>query len=192
MSTQYEIGGKFYFDPAIFATLAFYRIERPGEGFENDGAGGTRFAYVGEQRNRDIELTLNGELAPGLRLITGFAFADAEFDNGLDAPGVPEYAANANVEWDSPFVPGLTLNGRVTHTGEQEANVANTLQLDSRTVLDLGARYVFAAGDAPVTLRLSLDNVTDKAYWASAFDAFNPALLQGRPRTVKASASIAF
>ncbi len=192
MSTQYEIGGKFYFDPAIFVTLAFYRIERPGEGFEASGADGTRFAYVGEQRNQGAELTLNGELAPGLRLIAGFAFADAEFDSGLDAPGVPDFAANANVEWDLPFVPGLTLNGRVTHTGEQEANAANTLQLDSWTVLDLGARYVFAAGDAPVTLRLSLDNVTDEAYWASAFDAFNPALLQGTPRTVKASASIAF
>ena len=192
MSSQYEVGGKFYFDPAIFATLAFYRIERPGEGFEDDGAGGTRFAYLGEQRNQGVELTLNGELAPGLRVITGFAFADAEFDSGLDAPGVPEFSANANVEWDLPFVPGLTLNGRVTHTGEQEANAANTLQLDSWTVLDLGARYVFAAGEAPVTLRLSVDNVTDEAYWASAFDAFNPALLQGSPRTVKASASISF
>ena len=192
MSTQYEVGGKFYFDTALFATLALYRIERPGEGFEPDGAGGTRFAYLGQQRNEGVELTLNGELSPGLRVITGFALADAGFDNGLEAPGVPEFAANANVEWDVSFAPGLTLNGRVTHTGEQQANAANTLTLDSWTVLDLGARYVFAAGETPVTLRLTVDNVTDEAYWASAFDAFNPALLQGSPRTVKASASIAF
>jgi len=192
MSTQYEVGGKFYFDPAVFATLAFYQIARPGEGFEPDGAGGTRFAYLGEQRNRGAELTLNGEIAPGLRIITGLAYADAELGTGLTAPGVPEFAANANIEWDVGFLPGLTLNGRVTHTGEQQANAANTLQLDSWTVLDLGARYVFAAGDAPVTLRLALDNVTDEAYWASAFDAFNPALLQGAPRTFKASVSFGF
>ncbi len=191
-STQYEVGGKLYFDPAIFGTIALYRIERPGAGAEDDGAGGTRFAYIGEQTNEGVEATLNGELAPGLRVIAGLAFTNSEFDSGLDAAGVPEFTANANVEWDLPFVPGLTLNGRVTHTGEQEANAANTLQLDSWTVLDLGARYVFAAGDAPVTLRLTVDNVTDKAYWASAFDAFNPALLQGTPRTIKASASIAF
>lgn len=192
MSTQYEVGGKLYFDPSVFATLALYRIERPGEGFEPDGQGGTRFAYLGKQRNQGVELTLNGEIAPGLRVITGLAFTDAEFESGLDAPGVPDLAANANVEWDVGFVPGLTLNGRLTHTGEQQANAANTLQLESWTVLDLGARYVFAAGDAPVTLRLTVDNVTDEAYWASAFDAFNPALLQGSPRTVRASASIAF
>ncbi|GGD57982.1 TonB-dependent siderophore receptor [Erythrobacter arachoides] len=192
MTTQYEVGGKFYFDPSIFATLALYQIERPGDGFEDDGAGGTRFAYLGEQRNRGVEFTLNGEVAQGLRVIAGLALAEAELESGLEAPGVPELAANANVEWDLPFAPGLTLNGRVTHTGEQQANAANTLQLDSWTVFDLGARYVFAAGEAPVTLRLTVDNVTDEAYWASAFDAFNPALLQGTPRTVKASASIAF
>lgn len=105
---------------------------------------------------------------------------------------MPEFAANANLEWDLPFLPGLTLNGRVTRTGEQQANAANTLQLESWTVLDLGARYVFAAGDAPVTPRLTLDNLANEAYWASAFDAFNPALLQGSPRTIKASASITF
>ncbi|WP_343343398.1 TonB-dependent receptor [Sphingomicrobium sp. XHP0239] len=192
MSTQYEIGGKFFFDPALFATLSLYRIERPGEGFEDDGAGGTRFAYIGEQRNEGIEFTLNGEPLPGLRIITGFAVADATFDNGSEAPGVPQFAANANVEWDVSMLPGLTLTGRVTHTGEQQANIANTLQLDDWTVLDIGARYVFAVGDAPLTLRATIDNVTDEAYWASAFDAFNPALLQGAPRTAKASLSIDF
>ncbi|WP_120076967.1 TonB-dependent receptor [Aurantiacibacter odishensis] len=191
-STQYEAGAKFYFDPSIFASVAVYRIERPGTGAVDDGNGGVRFAYIGEQVNEGVEATVNGELAPGLRVIAGLNFADSEFESGLDAAGVPEFAANANIEWDVPFARGLTLNGRVTHTGEQEANAANTLQLDSWTVLDLGARYVFAAGDSPVTLRLTVDNVTNEAYWASAFDAFNPALLQGTPRTVKASASIAF
>lgn len=58
--------------------------------------------------------------------------------------------------------------------------------------VDLGVRYVFAAGDSPVTLRLTVDNVFDKAFRVSSFDAFTPALLQGAPRTARASASIAF
>ena len=192
MSTQYEIGGKVYFERSFFATLSLYQIERPGEGFVTSGSGDTEFAYTGKQRNRGAELTLNGELSSGLRLIAGMALMEAEFDNGLEAPGVPEFTANANVEWDVPSLRGLTLTGRLTHTGEQQANASNTLQLDSWTVLHLGARYVLLAGDKPVTIRLTVDNVTNEAYWASAFDAFNPALLQGAPRTVKASASIAF
>lgn len=51
---------------------------------------------------------------------------------------------------------------------------------------------MFVAGTSPVTLRLTLDNVFDEQNWASAFDAFNPALLQGAPRTVRISALVAF
>ncbi len=190
VSEQYEIGGKLDLGP-VFASLAFYRIERPGEGVVTEG-GQQVFTYVGEAQHKGIELTLNGEIAPGLRLITGLALNDAEFDNGLEVIGVPDFTLNANVEWDFPFLPGSTLTGRVTHTGEQAADSAGTLVLDDWTVVDLGARYVFAIQDNPVTLRLTVDNVFDEAYWASAFDVFAPAVLQGTPRTVKASASIAF
>ena len=190
-SQQYEIGGKLALGP-VFASLALYRIERPGEGTFTNADGDLEFGYVGDQRHEGVEITLNGELAPGLRLITGAAFTDAKLDNGEEVVGVPEFTFNANAEWDLPFVPGATLTGRVTHTGEQAANAAGTLSLDDWTAVDLGARYVFAAGNNPVTLRVTVDNVFDEAYWASAFDAFNPALLQGAPRTVKASASISF
>jgi iron complex outermembrane receptor protein len=100
--------------------------------------------------------------------------------------------ASAHVEWDLPFAPGLTLTGRAVHTGQQWANAANTLRLDSWTRFDLGARYVFPAGEVPVTLRITVDNVADERYWASAFDSFSAALLQGQPRTVKASISADF
>ena len=192
MSTQYEIGGKLDLARGVFATLALYQIERPGEGTIDNADGSRTFAYVGDQTNRGIELTVIGEIAPGLRAITGFAVADAEFDSGLDAVGVPEFAANANLEWDVPFATGLTLTGRITHTGEQVANAANTLELDDWTVIDLGARYVFTLADRPLTLRAGVDNLLNEAYWASAFDAFNPALLQGSPRSFRTSLSIDF
>lgn len=186
-STQYEFGGKLGLG-GMFLTLGAYRIDRPGEGVLPDGS----FGYLGEQRHEGIEFTANGEIAPGLRLIGGAALTDTEFVNGNEVPGVPEYTANANVEWDLGFVPGLTLTGRVVHTGEQFVDQANTLELDSWTRFDLGARYVFAAAETPVTLRLSVDNVANERYWASAFDAFSPALLQGGPRAVKASISADF
>ena len=105
---------------------------------------------------------------------------------------MPEFTANADVEWDLPFAPGLTLTARAVHTGEQWVDAANTLRLDAWTRFDLGARYVLAAGEVPVTLRLTVDNIANEAYWASAFDSFSAALLQGRPCTVKASISADF
>ena len=186
-STQYEVGGKLRIG-GLFAGLAAYQIERPGEGVLADG----RFGYIGDQRHRGMEFTLNGEVAPGLRFIGGAAYTDAELIGGNDVAGVPDFTANADVEWDLPFAPGLTLTGRVVHTGDQFVDVANTLEIDSWTRFDLGARYVFAAAETPVTLRLTVDNVANERYWASAFDIFSAALLQGGPRTVKASISADF
>ena len=186
-SVQYEVGGKLALGDMFFG-LAAYRLERPGEGVLDDGS----FGYLGEQRHEGLEFTVNGDIASGLRLIGGAALTDAELLGGGKVPGVPEYTANADVEWDFGFVPGATLTARVVHTGPQWVDAANTLELDDWTRFDLGARYVFAAGETPLTLRVSIDNVANEAYWASAFDAFSAALLQGTPRTLKASISADF
>ncbi|OWK22872.1 hypothetical protein AJ87_37945 [Rhizobium yanglingense] len=55
--------------------------------------------------------------------------------------GVPSVQVNVGAEWDTPFLPGLTLAGNVIHTDEQFVNTANTQKIPSWTRLDLGARY---------------------------------------------------
>lgn len=197
-STQYEVGGKLTLDK-VTASLSFFTTERATAiavplAELPDAA---RFQASGRQRNRGIELSVQAEPIDGLRIITGGSVIDATLrrqTNGLNegnkVSGVPEYLINGNVEWDLPFIPALTLTGRVVHTGEQPANAANTLSLSSWTRFDLGARYVALLGDNPLTLRFSVDNVANKRYWASAFDNSRPDLLQGAPRTFKLSASI--
>ncbi|WP_411339157.1 TonB-dependent receptor [Sphingopyxis sp. J-6] len=197
-STQYEVGGKLNFG-RFNAGLALFRIDKP-----NSFVDPVTLIYgnYGVQRNRGIEITLDGEPVDGLRIITGLTINDAKLrrteggiNQGNDAIGVPEVLANANVEWDLPFLPELTLVGRVVYTGKQAANATNTLELDSWTRFDLGARYVALIGETPLTLRFNVDNVADKRCWASAynvFSAFGTRLLQGGPRTFKASASIEF
>jgi iron complex outermembrane receptor protein len=195
VSEQYEIGGKLSFG-RIDATLALFQIDRETAILrpDPDQPGFLEFGPFGIQRNRGIELTFAGELGEGLRLIAGGSILDTELrrtqgglNEGNQAVGVPEYLLNANLEWDVPFLPALTLTGRVVHTGEQAANIANTLFLDDWTRLDLGARYVMVVGGRPMSLRVSIDNVTDADYWASAFDSFRPDLQLGTPRTFKAS-----
>jgi iron complex outermembrane receptor protein len=200
-STQYEIGGKAHFG-AFDASVSLFQIENPSTFTEpnpdNLNAPGT-FGVFGEQRNRGVELNLAAQPVDGLRVIAGFSAIDAKLrktlkgvNDGNKAKGVPDFTANANVEWDLAFVRGLTLTSRGVYTGEQQVNNANTLKIGDWWRLDLGARYVFLAADKPVTLRFGVDNVTNERYWASAFDAFEDALLQGNPRTFKASASIDF
>lgn len=172
------------------------RNRDPGAGARSP-ANDARFEASGRQRNRGIELSILAEPVLGLRVITGASVIDARLrrqTNGLNegnkVGGVPDYLVNGNVEWNLPFIPAPTLTGRIVHTGEQPANNANTLALQSWTRFDLGARYVALVSGRPVTLRASLDNVSNERYWASAFDTSRPDLLQGGPRTFKLSASI--
>ncbi|MGF7172253.1 iron complex outermembrane receptor protein [Sphingobium xanthum] len=198
-STQYEVGGKLTLD-MVTANFSFFTTDRAtaiAVPLPAPPANAGRFAASGLQRNRGIELSIQAEPVNGLRIITGASVIDARLrrqTNGLNegkqVAGVPDYLINGNVEWDLPFVPALTLTGRVVHTGKQPANAANTLWLPSWTRFDLGARYVTLVGDNPLTFRFGVDNVADKRYWASAFDSSRPDLLQGAPRTFKLSASI--
>jgi len=199
-SEQYEVGAKLDLGP-VSASLALFQIDRQTDilRLDEEQAGFLEFGPFGTQRHRGIEFTFEGELGDGLRVIAGGSVIDARLrdtqgglNEGNQAVGVPEYLVNANVEWDLPFAPALTLTGRVVHTGEQPANLANTLFLDEWTRFDLGARYVALVGEHPVTLRLNVDNLANERYWASAFDTFRPDLLQGAPRTFKLSVSTDF
>jgi iron complex outermembrane receptor protein len=200
VSTQYEVGGKLALG-RVNAGLALFQIDRDIAIYTVDATqpGFLVYGPFGVQRHRGIELSVDAEPVEGLRIIAGGSIIDAKLrrtqggvNEGNKPTGVPEYLLNANVEWDVPFVPALTLTGRVVNTGKQAANLTNTLFLPSWTRVDLGVRYVALVGTRPLTLRAGVDNVANKRYWASAFDSFRPDLLQGAPRTFKASASIDF
>jgi len=65
-------------------------------------------SFDGKQRNCSLELTTYGDVLSGLRLTASLTFNDAD--------GVPKRAINFGVGWDLPWVPGLSLNGRVITT----------------------------------------------------------------------------
>ena len=201
-SVQYETGVKLALG-RLNASLALFRTDLPSAFAmpvdAADPSGPQRYGRYGEQRNRGIEFGLDGEPVDGLRLIAGVSINDAKLrrtaggvNEGNEVAGIPDYLANANVEWDLPFLPALTLTGRIVRTGGQQVNAANTLSIPGWTRFDLGGRYVALVSGRPVTFRAMVDNVANKRYWASAFDAFAPALLQGTPRTVKLSVSVDF
>ena len=198
-STQYEVGAKMNFS-TVTASVSLFTTERAtaiATALPGPPANAARFEASGLQRNKGIELSIQAEPVVGLRIIAGGSVIDARLrrqTNGLNegrkVAGVPDYLINGNAEWDLPFVPALTVTGRIVHTGTQPANAANTLSLPSWTRLDLGARYVAVISDQPLTLRFGVDNLANRRYWATAFDSSRPDLLQGAPRTIKLSASI--
>ncbi len=89
---------------------------------------------------------------------------------GWIAPFSPTAQFNLAGEWDLPFAPGPTVNGRVVYTGSQY--IDTTLPHRSRpewTRFDLGVRCAFENPGAKGKLlvaRLNVDNVFDADYWA--------------------------
>ncbi|KAA1054095.1 Ferrichrome-iron receptor [Azospirillum argentinense] len=195
-SVQYEVGGKLDFG-SFGGSLSLFQTTQPS-GVTDPF---TRvYSVSGEQRNRGIELMLYGEPVQGVRLLGGATFIDPELSDtgsaateGKDAVGVPRHQFNANVEWDLPFLPAsfptVTVTGRMIHTGSQYLNTANTLKIPSWTRFDVGARMIADVQNRPVTIRAAVENVTDKAYWASASGGY---LSQGNPLTAKLSVSVDF
>ncbi len=191
---QAEVGLKY--DVGRFGgSVSLFRTTLPSASVENN-----RFGANGEQRNQGVEIAFFGEPRDGVRLLGGWTLLDAELTRtaggALDgkAPiGAPKVQGNVNVEWDVPRLAGLTLEGRFLYTGEQQANAANTVQLDSWTRFDAGVRYAFEAGGRPLVARARIENVADEDQWVAVggFPGANYLTL-GAPRTLSVSISAEF
>jgi len=191
-SKQHELGVK-YEHGTFMTTVALFQIEKPsGE----TGANGV-YSVQAEQRNRGLELSMFGEVAPGTRLMGGVTFLDGELTKSATAAnrgnkpvGVPDIQANLWAEWDTPGLEGFTLTGGAIYTDRQFVDQANTQQLDSWTRIDAGARYATKIDGRPTTFRATVQNVFDREYWSgvASYGAFSP----GYPRTLQLSASVDF
>jgi len=189
---QYETGVKAQLDK-VLATVALFQITQPAGLTDPDT---NVFGINGEQRHRGVEATFAGEVTNMARVLGGINYIDAELTdtessllNGNQAPGVPKLTANLGGEWDWGFIPGLTLTGRIVHTGKQYVFADNAQSIPDWNRVDAGARYVFTADNKPVTVRTNIINVTGKDYWASAKGS---GLTLGNPRSILFSATVDF
>jgi iron complex outermembrane recepter protein len=191
-STQYEAGVKV--DLGKFtATASVFQISQPS--VLTNVAANTQF-LGGEQRNQGLELNVFGEPLEGVRLLGGMMFlngvltqTEGGLTDGWIAPFAPSFNLNLAGEWDLPFVPGLTLNGRVIYTGSQYIDTTWPRRvLADWTRFDIGARYAFENPGAKGQLlvaRFNIENVLDANYWEGGGGTTTLSL--GAPRTFRLS-----
>lgn len=194
---QKEVGVKW--NAGTFTnTLALFQIDKPMLVTEGATARPT-YADGGEKRVRGVEWNTFGELARGVRVLGGVTYSQGKQTktsfgryDGNTAVGAPRWQANTGLEWDTPWIAGLTLSARVQATSSQYADAANKLKIPGWGQLDLGARYAMLVNGKDVVLRLNVNNVFDKHYYAASFSDTTPIATLGPARTVTASASISF
>lgn len=193
---QAEVGAKY--DHGTFGgAISLFRVKQPNAFFV---ASSRQYTSGGEQENKGVELTVYGQPAEGLRVLGGATWLDAKVNHALDATlegkspiGVPDFQANVNVEWDVKAAPGLTVEGRMVHTGSQPANGANTVDLAAFTRFDAGVRYAFQAGGKAMTVRARVENLGNKDQWVAVGGYPNANYLTlGAPRTLRLSLTTDF
>lgn len=197
ISRQVELGTKYDLGSVAF-TASVFRIKQPA--YETNAT--TRvFGPSGKRENTGVELSVFGEPVEGVRLLGGVMYIDSELTNtvggiydGNRAPATPRFNVNLGAEWDVPGVQGVTLTARGIHSSSQYLDQANSKSIDGWERFDLGARYAFKVEGKDITLRANVENVLDKAYWASAgaSDDSEPGLTLSTPRTYLISATVGF
>lgn len=190
ITEQMELGVKWQL-PHVALTAAVFDMQRPLEYVNTAGF----YVQEGEQRHQGVEVMLSGKVMPDLALIAGTMLLDTEVENGDAATdgnraiGTSTFTASVWADYHLPNTQGVFVNAGVFYSGPQYLDVANTLEVDGYTRVDVGARYESSIHDQAVDYLLSVENLANDDYWTGAQSSL---LVLGDPRTVKASMIIDF
>ncbi|WP_088311153.1 TonB-dependent receptor domain-containing protein [Novosphingobium sp. B 225] len=167
---QIEAGIKYSVTPRLTLIAGLFKITKPY--FNLDPA--LRYRKLGKLRNQGIELSLTGQLAPGLTLVGGTMLLDPRISGeaveakliGVRPVGQIRRRSAANLDWrldhgKSPLSFDLALESLSGRVG----NSANTLYAPARATVNLGARYRFKAAGADWLLRPVLLNAFNNYGW---------------------------
>ena len=175
-SQQVELGVKATVG-GVLMTAALFQIDK-GLQYYQYNAGNDNYTYVqsGRQVHQGLELTSTGRVLPGLTVVGGVTIMDAKVTRnrantaleGKTPANVAENFAKVYAEYDLPAVAGLTLTGGLYYTGKQAVDALNTDEIPDFTTADIGVRYKTRVSNVPLTLRLNINNVTNKSYWLTA------------------------
>lgn len=169
-TSQVEAGIKYALTPRLTLIAGGFSITKPY--YNLDPA--QRYRQLGNLRNRGVELSLTGQIRPGLTVVGGTMLLDPRIsgeavDSRLIGPrpvGQIRRRSVLTLDWRTEHGRGpLSLDLSVESLSSRTANAANTLSAPGRSVLNLGARYRFRLAGGSWLLRPVLLNVFDEYGW---------------------------
>lgn len=214
VSRQFEIGVRKNWGDFV-TTLNAFQITRPGY-WRGTSTTGTDFATLsaaglaysgkeqGKERNRGIEFnTYANLLNQTLRPSFGIMYLQSrvkDYPNYADnlVSGVqvanPRVIAKAGIEWDTPFVKGLTLSSNVQYFGKSYQRTDKAYAFPSYTLVDVGARYkTKLGGKNALTVSGAVENLFNKNYWQVQRGQYDRSFaVVGMPRTYWLKAELEF
>ncbi len=170
-SKQYEVGAKDKLFGGLLVQLGAFQIERPST--FTDPATNT-FAANGLARFRGFEMFTSGEVTKNLSLIVSAQDLDARQTKALNAltqnktpEGTPRYTGSLFGEYKTAWK-GFNVSAGAYYVGRRPVNSSDQAYIGGYTTFSIGASYRFKVKEVQYTLRVTGDNLTDKAAWAAA------------------------
>jgi iron complex outermembrane receptor protein len=196
-SRQYELGLKAqFFDRRLSADATVYKIKKSNVVTVVDGIP----QLVEGQQSQGLEVSLRGQPMPGMNIVAGYAYTDAEILTGADAGNRPTNVAKHTFNfWGSYEVQagplqGLGAGAGVFHLSDRYGDNANSWKLGSYTLVDLSLWYTLPArafgSPGGVRLQFSVKNLFDKEYYPASGGDLRVSI--GSPRTFLGSISATF
>jgi iron complex outermembrane receptor protein len=192
ISRQYEIGAKYAFSDNLLLTSALFRIEKANSYNEIGSDGRITINQDGRQVHQGLEVTLTGKVTDNLSLVVGGTVMDLKIAKATNAAlrgkkpiGASPVMLKASLDYELPWVEGLSLSGGVYHSGVKYQDALNLNKIAGYTIFDAGIRYRTEALGRPVTLNLYASNLTDADYWSSYWQL-------GMPRNIAFSVRTEF
>ncbi|MGE4064802.1 MAG: TonB-dependent siderophore receptor [Rhodospirillaceae bacterium] len=179
ITAQVDAGLRYRLTPQVTLIAGVFEVKKPF--FERDGA--NIFRNVGDVSHKGVELSVSGQIAPGLTVVAGAMLLKARVAGGPAATGVigPVPAARPNriirltAQYGPPEWRGFSVNAGINHDGRMYANRANTLRLAPLTTFDAGVRYNFRLYGHGASFRAQVQNVTNVWQWSvSSNGSFQP------------------
>jgi iron complex outermembrane receptor protein len=172
LTEQKDAGIRFALGPSIKAVAGVFDLSRPYFGFDAANV----YTHVGSIRSRGAEFSLSGSLTPRVDVAAGGVFlkpkvtrdAAVEAVIGSRPVNLPTHLVSLNVNWRTPFVPGLELDVAAVQRGKAPATTDNLVFMPPRLRVDVGSHYRFKLANRNATLRLQVSNLFDKEGFALA------------------------
>jgi len=167
---QIDFGVRYAVTPKVTLVAGLFSVTKPY--FNLDPA--LRYRQLGDVDNRGVEVSLAGQVAPGLTVVTGSLFLSPKISGeAVDAALIGDRPVGslrrrtiANFDWrfakgHSPWSVDVAFESYSSRVG----NAANTFSVGGREVMNLGARYRFPLGQSSALIRVQAQNLFNDYGW---------------------------
>lgn len=162
---QFEAGIRWRLKPGMALIVGGFDVRKPYFNLDQSSL----WRELGEVANRGVEVSLSGQVLPGLNVLAGAVALDAIVTGdavrlgvvGRRPVGSSPLTALLNADWRPPQFEKISFDLGATHTAGIVASRDNLVVIPSRTTVDVGMRYRLQVHGSRATLRAQIKNITN-------------------------------